>query len=29
VLVFVDNIAEHLTYEFSALDVVKHVGTPE
>jgi hypothetical protein len=27
--VFVHDITEHLTYEVSALDVVKHLGTPE
>jgi hypothetical protein len=28
-LVFVHDITELLTYEVSALDAVKHLGTPE
>jgi hypothetical protein len=28
-LVFVHDITEHLTYEVSALDIVKHLETPE
>jgi hypothetical protein len=28
-LVFVHDITEHLTYEVSALDIVKHLGIPE